>query len=309
MKKNFILYIFSLLFFTGNILASSTHLSITEVAPGIFVHQGEHHDVDEGYQGDICNIGFIIGKDSVAVVDSGGSLEIGKALKASIRERTSLPIKYVINTHVHLDHIYGNAVFVNKNTKFIGHSELPKAMQLRKEIYERLNLEYLNTPIEKSIQIPPSIFIKVNESQIFDLGERKIKISAYPSAHTNNDITIEDLKTGTLWAGDLLFVERTPVVDGDIHGIIKVIDQLLSLKINLVIPGHGTPTIKWREAFKKHKNYFIILRDEVRNAIAEDIGLQEAIETVAQSEAKKWELFDVQNPRNINQAYTQLEWE
>ena len=109
MKKIFILYIFSLLFFTGNILASSTHLSITEVAPGIFVHQGEHHDVDEGYQGDICNIGFIVGKDSVAVIDSGGSIEIGKALKASIRERTSLPIKYVINTHVHLDHIYGNA--------------------------------------------------------------------------------------------------------------------------------------------------------------------------------------------------------
>ena len=234
MKKIFILYIFSLLFFTGNILASSTHLSITEVAPGIFVHQGEHHDVDEGYQGDICNIGFIVGKDSVAVIDSGGSIEIGKALKASIRERTSLPIKYVINTHVHLDHIYGNAVFVNKNTKFIGHSELPKAMKLRKELYERLNLEYLNTPIKESIQIPPSIFIKVNESQIFDLGERKIKISAFPSAHTDNDITIEDLKTGTLWAGDLLFVERTPVVDGDIHGIIKVIDQLLSLKINLV---------------------------------------------------------------------------
>lgn len=309
MKKIFILYIFSLLFFTGNILASSTHLSITEVAPGIFVHQGEHHDVDEGYQGDICNIGFIIGKDSVAVIDSGGSLEIGKALKASIRERTSLPIKYVINTHVHLDHIYGNAVFVNKNTKFIGHSELPKAMKLRKELYERLNLEYLNTPIKESIQIPPSIFIKVNESQIFDLGERKIKISAYPSAHTDNDITIEDLKTGTLWAGDLLFVERTPVVDGDIHGIIKVIDQLLSLKINLVIPGHGTPTKKWREAFKKHRNYFITLRDDIKNAISEDQGLQETIESAAQSESNKWELFDVQNPRNVNQVYPQLEWE
>jgi len=99
------------------------------------------------------------------------------------------------------------------------------------------------------------------------------------------------------------------VVDGDIHGIINVINQLISLDVNLVIPGHGTPTKNWRKAFEKHRNYFITLRDGVRRAISEDIGLQKAIETVAQSESKKWELFDIQNARNINQVYPQLEWE
>ena len=84
-------------------------LSIEEVAPGIFVHQGKHLDVDEGYQGDISNIGFIIGKESVAVIDTGGTDSIGYALLNEIKKRTNLPIKYVINTHVHLDHIYGNA--------------------------------------------------------------------------------------------------------------------------------------------------------------------------------------------------------
>ena len=60
---------------------------------------------------------------------------------------------------------------------------------------------------------------------------------------------------------------------------------------------------------KKHKNYFVTLRDGIRQAIEDDLGLQEAIETIAQSEAEKWELFDVQNARNINQIYPQLEWE
>ena len=124
-----------------NVLASSSHVDIVEVAPGIFVHQGKHFDVDESYQGDIGNIGFIIGKNSVAVIDTGGTLAIGKSLKASIREKTSLPIKYVINTHVHLDHIYGNAAFNDKNTKFIGHNKLPEAMQFRKEFYERFETE------------------------------------------------------------------------------------------------------------------------------------------------------------------------
>ena len=178
MKKKLTLYLFFLIFLAQNILANPIQLNLIEVAPGIFVHQGKHFDVDESYQGDICNIGFIIGKDSVAVIDTGGSLLVGEALKNSIREKTSLPIKYVINTHVHLDHIYGNAALKDPNTKFVGHSKLPKAMQFRKGFYETLNLRYLNTPIEKSIQIPPSILVKENESKVFDLGERKIRVSA-----------------------------------------------------------------------------------------------------------------------------------
>ena len=309
MEKKLTFLFFFLTFLTQNIIASSSQVDIIEVAPGIFVHQGKHFDVDENYQGDIGNIGFIIGKNSVAVIDTGGTLAIGESLKASIREKTSLPIKYVINTHVHLDHIYGNAAFQDKNTEFIGHRQLPEAMQLRKKFYEELNLKYLNIPFEKTIQIPPSILVKANDTMILDLGERKIKISAYSIAHTNSDITIEDISTGTLWAGDLLFIERTPVVDGDINGFIDILDKFMSLNIKLVIPGHGTPTKNWKEAFKKQKNYFITLRNEIRQAIEEDIGLQKAIETVAQSEAKKWELFDVQNARNINQIYPKLEWE
>jgi len=310
MKKKLTLLLFFLTFLTQNILASSVQLNLIEIAPGIFVHQGEHLDVDESYQGDICNIGFIIGKDSVAVIDTGGSLMIGEALKKSIREKTSLPIKYVINTHVHLDHIYGNAAFNNPNTKFIGHKNLTQAMKFRKGFYETLNLRYLNTPIEKSIQIPPSILVKENESKVFDLGERKIRVSAYETAHTDNDVTITDIKTGTLWAGDLLFIDRTPTIDGDIHGFIDVLAQLISLEnINLVIPGHGPPTKNWQKAFKKVKNYFVILRDDIRNSISEDQGLREAMETVARSESKKWLLFDVQNARNINQVYPKLEWE
>jgi len=310
MKKKLTLYLFFLIFLAQNILANPIQLNLIEVAPGIFVHQGKHFDVDESYQGDICNIGFIIGKDSVAVIDTGGSLLVGEALKDSIQEKTSLPIKYVINTHVHLDHIYGNAVFNDPNTKFIGHSKLPKAMQFRKNFYETLNLRYLKTPLEKSIQIPPSILVRENESKIFDLGERKIKVNAYSPAHTDNDVTITDIKTGTLWAGDLLFIERTPVIDGDIHGFIDVLDKLISLDdINLVIPGHGTPTRKWRDAFRKSKKYFITLRDDIRRSISEDQGLRKAIETVAKTESKKWELFDVQNARNINQVYPKLEWE
>ena len=312
-RKNFFLKHSSLaiflLTFSMYIFASGPSIDFEEVAPGIFVHQGEHLDVDETYHGDIANIGFIVGEESIAVIDSGGSLKIGNELKSAISKFSKLPVRYVINTHVHLDHIYGNASFVGESVDFIGHVELPKAMALRKEFYERINLEFLDVPNDQSIQVAPNILIKPNESKIFDLGNRKIKVTAYSIAHTKTDVTIEDMKTKTLWAGDLLFTERTPVIDGDIHGFIAVIDKILMLNIEQVIPGHGTPTKKWKEAFLKEQNYFKLLRDEVRLAIDNDQDLQLTIDTAGQSESKKWELFDIQNGRNINKIFPIMEWE
>ncbi|MBT4758852.1 MAG: quinoprotein relay system zinc metallohydrolase 2, partial [Nitrosomonadales bacterium] len=288
---------------------SGPSLNFEEISPGIFVHQGEHLDVDEAYQGDIANIGFIVGEKAIAVIDTGGSLAIGKELKNAIRKISKLPIRYVINTHVHLDHIYGNAIFKEDDIDFIGHVELPRAMASRKGFYERTNLKYLKIPLKKSIQIAPNILIKPNESESFDLGNRVIKVTGYPVSHTNTDVTVEDIKTKTLWAGDLLFIERTPVIDGDIHGFIAVIDEILKLDIDQVIPGHGTPTKKWKQAFLKEQNYFKVLRDELRLAIDNDQDLQLTIDTAGRSESKKWELFNVQNGRNINKIFPIMEWE
>ena len=307
MKKFLLLFIS--FYFSSVIYASSHSLNFEEVAPGIYVHQGEHLDVDETYHGDIANIGFIIGEDAIAVIDTGGSLKVGSELELAIKKISNLPIRYVINTHVHLDHIYGNAVFKKDGIDFIGHIELPKAMLSRKEFYERTNLRYLKIPPEESILIAPNILIKANESKNFDLGNRIIKITGYPISHTNTDITVEDIKTKTLWAGDLLFIERLPSIDGDIHGYIAVIDEILKLDFDLVIPGHGTPTQKWKEAFIKERNYLEILRNEIRAAIDNDQDLQLTIETAAQSESKKWELFEIQNARNINMVFPMMEWE
>lgn len=284
-------------------------LSFKEIQPGIYVHQGEHLDVDHGYHGDICNIGFIIGDQSVAVIDTGGSLKIGRQLLKAIREKTSLPIGYVINTHVHLDHIYGNAAFINENPIFVGHSELPKAMLLRKEFYETTNQNFLNIPPEESIQIPPSLLISVNKPQEIDLGNRKLRLEAFPSAHTNNDLIVVDINTKTAWLADLMFTERTPSMDGDIHGWINALEKIEKSNYEVIIPGHGTPPTNNNKAIRKIKSYLELLRNEIRQAIDDGMDLQDALDTIARSEKNKWELFDVQNARNINMVYPIMEWE
>lgn len=301
----FIISLMGMLFTLAS--ADAAPLPMREIAAGIYVHSGVHEPMDEGYHGDICNIGFIVGKNAVAVIDTGGSLTIGKALLESIRAVTPLPISFVINTHVHPDHIFGNAAFINEHPAFIGHVKLADAMERRSEVYLRNNAAWLGSDNEGSIIVKPTMGIDGTKS--IDLGDRVLTLQAYPAAHTNTDLTVFDENTQTLWTGDLLFIERTPSIDGDIKGWLTAISGIESHPIKLVIPGHGQATTDWKAAFDKEQHYFETLLSDVRANIKKGISMENTMSTAAEKQRSNWVLFDTVNRRNVNIIYPALEWE
>lgn len=282
-------------------------LSVEQAAPGIYVHHGVHRDINIGYGGDICNIGFIVGNKGVAVIDSGGSPRIGAQLRVAIRKVTDLPILYVINTHVHPDHIFGNAAFKDDHPIFVGHEKLAAAMVQRKDAYLRNQVSWVGADAIGSELISPTL--PIMGIQTIDLGGRSLQLTAYPAAHTNNDLTVFDSATATLWTGDLLFVERTPSIDGDLKGWLQVIAQLRSIPAVRAIPGHGPVTADWHGALDNESRYLSTLLEDVRTAIKQGRSMEQTIDGSTLSEQGKWVLFDIVNRRNISLIFPVLEWE
>lgn len=288
--------------------AEAERIGVLEIAPGIFVHVGKYQLVNKANRGDISNPCCIIGSKAAAVIDTSGSFAMGSDLHAAIRQITDKPIRYVINTHMHPDHVMGNAAFKAPNLEFVGHYKLPAALYARKASYLANARERLGDEAFKGTEIiPPTVLVK--ETLELDLGQRVLTLMARPTAHTDNDLTIHDQPTGTFFLGDLLFSGHIPTLDGSIVGWLKLIPELMQEKAERAVPGHGPKSMTWPDAILPVKRYLTVLATDVRQAIKDGKTLEQAVATAGQSERDKWALFDEHNPRNVTAAYTELEWE
>ena len=280
---------------------------IEEVADGVFVHVGNTVALDAPGHDDIANIGFIVGDRCVAVIDTGGSVRTGRALRAAIRERTTLPICYVINTHVHVDHVLGDIAFKSDRPHFVGSSMLPSSIARSRDFFVANYALDLGPPGSPDQIVVPDETVATTRD--IDLGNRKLTLRAWPKAHTDCDLTVYDERTGTLWTGDLLFVGRVPALDGSLKGWLAATDQLATMHPRHVVPGHGNVGSDIAVMLAPERHYLQTLLDETRAAITSGQTIDVATRTVGIGEKSHWLLFDTANPRNVSRAYQELEWE
>jgi quinoprotein relay system zinc metallohydrolase 2 len=285
--------------------AFTTH----QIAQGDYVHFGQVAMTTAENAGDIANIGIIVGRDAVAVIDTGGSVAVGQALLDTVRKLTDKPIRYVINTHEHPDHIFGNAAFAGLGATFVGHRNLPASMRAHGPFYLHSFRDVLGADaIAKVRLIPPTLL--VDNTMTLDLGDRQLLLTAwYPPAHTDCDLTILDQQTHTLFSGDLVFLDHIPVIDGSLNGWLDVLPRLAKLPAERVVPGHGRRVAPWPQALDDERRYLLAVQADARKFIAAGTPLAEAVPLIGQSERRRWQLFDDYNPRNATAAFSELEWE
>ena len=290
-------------------------VTLASTSSGVYHFQGNIGEFSRENRGLISNFSFIEGADCIAVIDTGGSVSVGKSFISAIRKISNKPVCYVINTHVHPDHTGGNKAFAQLSPppEFIAHKNFTPAYANRFNTYNKRLLELMG---EKNTLQPYSATKEVEDFLQLDLGERKLTLTAWKTAHTNHDLTVFDHTSRTLIAGDLLFVKHIPVIDGSLNGWIKVTQQLINFfekssnghYVESIIPGHG-PLQNDVGGLQIQLNFLAALKRAVKEALRDNISLQTAMKTIDFESARIWENSADYLKRNISAAYAELEWE
>jgi quinoprotein relay system zinc metallohydrolase 2 len=244
------------------------------------------------------------------VIDTGGTPSVGRALRAAIERTTPLPLCYIVNTHAHPDHMLGNVAFADAGgpaPRFVASSRFAHTLAARERYYlNALQREFGIRPAHVAIVYPT---ISVERSLDLDLGDRVLTLQAWQTAHTDNDLTVYDRRTRTLFASDLLFRQHLPVLDGSLRGWVLVMAGLKGLDVATVVPGHGPVSGDWPAAMDAQADYLNALLREARAAIRNRLTIQQAIDSIVVSPASRWLLTDRFHRRNVTAAYAELEWE
>ncbi|MBS7539447.1 quinoprotein relay system zinc metallohydrolase 2 [Ancylobacter lacus] len=280
---------------------------LEEVGPGIHVYRAPYELVGPANGGAIANMAVVVGGEAAAIIDTGNSHLAGARLREAAARVTDRPLRYVINTHMHPDHVLGNSAFAGEGVRFVGHRKLPRALSVRADTYLAQAERLLGPEAEGTRIVLPDLLVETTLT--LDLGGRALELEAHPTAHTDNDLSVRDGATGLWFLGDLLFVGHVPTLDGSLLGWIGQLDTLESRAAAGVIPGHGPARVSWPDAAGPERAYLEALRDDVRRLIAGGVPMGQAAAEAGRAQAAGWALFDEFASRNAIAAYHELEWE
>lgn len=294
---------------------ATVRMSAEPVADGIWFVQGESAMGSAANQNFISNAAFIATPEGVVVIDALGSPPLAERLLALIRERTRAPLRWVVVTHCHADHIYGLQVLQAAGARIVAHAGCREYLA---SDTARLRLEASREELfpwvdEETRLVVPDRWIgdKGDEADlVLDLGGRPLRIRHAGPAHTPEDLVVFDEKSGVLFTGDIVFRGRVPFVgQADSRRWISALDRMLQWQPRILVPGHGPLSHHPAEDLALTRDYLKFLRQAMGEAARNLEPFEEAYARTDWSRFAALPLFAAANRMNAYNTYLLMEHE
>jgi glyoxylase-like metal-dependent hydrolase (beta-lactamase superfamily II) len=288
--------------------ADAPAMRAQQVAPHAWYVQGDSALGSRGNRNFISNAGFVVTPAGVVVVDALGSPALARELLKTIAAITPQPVRLVILTHYHADHVYGTQVFKDAGATVVAH-ELG-----RRYLGAETARLRLTTSVAEGLTEPGTRLVEADTwlagSASFDVGGMRFEAMQVGPAHTVEDLAVYFPDEGVLFSGDLVFRGRVPYVgDADSRRWIESLDRLLALPATVIVPGHGPHSTQPRADLQLTRDYLAYLRQAMGRAARELTPFDEAYAATDWSRFESLPLFGAANRMNAYNTYLLMEQE
>lgn len=275
---------------------------------------------DSVNEGHTSNAGFVVTPAGVVVFDALGTPALGYRMLQRIREVTDQPIKRVVVSHYHADHIYGLQAFrdyagappvlAQRSTLgYAGGSSVSQGEDAERRLEQRRQALFPWVDEKTVIVSPTDVF---DQETTFELGGIRFEIKYLGPAHAPGDSIMLVKNYGVLFSGDVIYGGRVPFLDSpetDINRWLQGLDTIAGLKgqVKYVIPGHGEMSEDAQQAVTATRDYILYVRKAMAEATRNFVPFDEAYRNTDWSRFAKLPAFDASNRGNAYRIYLEEE--
>jgi glyoxylase-like metal-dependent hydrolase (beta-lactamase superfamily II) len=289
--------------------STSVEMNLEKVAEHSYYAQGVAGTATEN-EGFISNAGVIITPEGLVIVDALGTPSLATKLLELIREVSQLPIKYVVVTHYHADHIYGLQVFKDEGARIIapaGADDYLNSPNAEERLDER-RVSLFPWVDENTRLVFPDEYI--SDSKSLKLGGVELVVSYLGDAHSEGDLSVYVVPDRVLYSGDIIFEGRVPFVgSANTKNWLETLEKLETDNLQYLIPGHGPAAENPQQTIVLTREYLQLLRKTMGAAVEEFVPFDEAYADADWSAFEMMPAFEEANRRNAYQVYLGIEAE
>lgn len=261
-------------------MTAAWRTGLLEIGDGVFAY------VQEGGGLCIANAGLIVGPESCIAIDALFAPSMTRAFRDEIARVTDRPVRLLINTHHHIDHTAGNALF--PEAQIISHTNARhEQRRVGAAVLDLLRPLIPDLVAEVEGFQPRLPDLTFDRELSLRLGDRELRLLHLGKAHTLGDALVHLPEDRLLFAGDVVFDQVTPLAfEGHVGGWIDVCDSVDALDVDTIVPGHGPARDK--DGLRAMRGYLRMVRAHARDAFDHGLPSEEAARRIDLGQYASW---------------------